>query len=168
MAHLVWLQLDLFSYRPTAVKENSTGPRLCGLTDAQRDRRTGPQWLKSVNAYLEFCAGHSWRRLSDPAHRNDAHRLVYLDAQRIVTTALFAPEPLAEPLPAQDTPHVRAVNTRAAQLASKPRAALVSELLSRNPSLTDRRILEHLPRPKLARMVIDAREQNRAALMVTA
>jgi hypothetical protein len=52
-------------------------------------------------------------------------------------------------------------------LASKPRAALVDELMI-DPLYTNRRLLSHLSRQKLARMVLQSRERLAAIPMESA
>jgi len=68
------------------------------MTDAERDRRSGVQWLRSVRSYLEFRGGESWRRLSDPEQRWHPERLVYLDGIRAITTILAGGLPFPENL----------------------------------------------------------------------
>jgi hypothetical protein len=74
--HLVAYQLELFNHRPSPGAHNG---QMQTEGDAERDRRTGAQWLRAILGYLEFRMGNSWRRLSDPAQRWAPERTYYLE-----------------------------------------------------------------------------------------
>jgi hypothetical protein len=57
---------------------------------------------------------------------------------------------------------VAPVDPREPALNLKPRAVLVDELMRLDRTFTDRKILIHLPRPKLARMLICAMDAQPA------
>lgn len=147
MLRPVWLQLDLFPHRRSPVDFRS-------VKDAERDSRSSGQWLKAILSYLEFGTGDGWRRLSDPAQRNSPERLWYLNGIRAVRTILSGaplPKPFLIPQPLPEDARVR-------QLSALPRPQLVQELMLANPSLTDKKILLHLSRPKLARLLLAAQD----------
>lgn len=132
--------------------------------DAERDRRNGRQWLKSAIAYCDFQAGGSWRRLSDPSQRNSSWRRWYLDGLRTLTDILSTPEdagkiqvalpvlnPAPEPLPGES------------DLMALARRDLAAALVAESSVYTDYKLLSHLPRPKLARMLAQVRVDAAAA-----
>jgi hypothetical protein len=122
------------------------------MDDAERDRRSAGQWLRSVRAYLEFTAGTAWRRSSD---RSNPEYRCCVDAIRALNGLDLAASPppsrIAITLQTAEAIHVAA-------LAARPRAELVEELMNLNQALTDRRILLHLQSHKLASMLLDARQ----------
>ena len=63
------------------------------MSDRERDRRTGGQWLRAVKAYLEFGAGSAWRRLSDPEQRDSPERNWYLGGIRTMNGIPAVPNP---------------------------------------------------------------------------
>ncbi len=86
--------------------------------------------------------------------RQSPERWEYLSAVRLVESLrYFNPGPQAVLSVSSPSPK--------SKLASKPRAWLVDELMRADASLTDRRILSHLGRPKLAAMVEQARRSQR-------
>lgn len=115
------------------------------MDDPERDRRTGPQWLRSTLAYLEFRAGSSWRR-----DRWQPERLYYLDGIRAIHSLLIATSPL--PFLCELNPD----ELRAERLCVYGRAELVRRLLLIRADLTDRRLLSRFGRLKLARMIVAA------------
>lgn len=142
----VQYQLSLFQWRSVADS---------WYMGSDRDGRTSDQWLRSVGAYLEWRAGECWRNLARPEHRNSLERWEYLAAARLVDDVRHGePQrmalalPVLSPLPSPSRAEIR--------LALEPRAALVERLMRVNPSLTDKRLLSHLSRPKLAQMICSA------------
>jgi hypothetical protein len=131
------------------------------MTDAERDRRSGLQWLRSILSYLEFSSGQAWRRLSDPEQRWHPERLWYLDGIRAVQTLLASPTPT-------QTFEKKTDDVRIGRLVAMGRGWLATELWRANPSLTDLRILLRLRPAKLARILIEARDRQAAALRPTA
>ena len=147
-------QLSLFPWRPES-----------DLKSVERhDSRTPDQLIRSVIAYLEWRAGESWRNLTFRADRNDQDRWDYLDAVRLVAKMRYA-EPrrpqlvLPGPVTAFRSPNTKQVR----ELACRPRACLVDRLMRADPSLTDRKILMHLGRLKLAGMLA-VRSESRSRL----
>ena len=124
------------------------------MEDAERDRRSAGQWLRSIKAYLEFTAGTAWRRSAD---RFNPEYRCYIDAIRALN-GLDLNLPVS-PFPSRITITPRTVESvHIAALAARPRAELVEELMILNPALTDRRILLHLQSSKLVQMLLDARQ----------
>lgn len=155
---LVWRQLDLFL--PGEIPQRPRSDNPC-MSDEQRSLRTGGQWLRAINAYLNWRTGDSWRRPSDPRQRWDPERLEYLDAIRLLNGIGLASVPT---LSANEIP-VRVftqTDIEVANLAANSRAWLVCELMRVDPSLCNRKILLHLQRPKLARMLLGARSKASA------
>lgn len=161
MLRAVHYQLSLFivgnGYSPAPVP-------LAG--DGERDSRTGRQWLQSALDYCLWRAGEGWRRLSSRAERESAERWHYLNAARLISTILASgaansqrgPRVVAPTLPPLFPEHVP--DKTETKLAQMPRAELVSALLEIDATLTDRRILSHFTRAKLARML---RERQKLA-----
>jgi hypothetical protein len=133
------------------------------MNDEARDRRTGGQWLRSVRAYLEFRSGDSWRRGED---RNAPERWYYIDGLRTLN-GIGQEQRYALPLCIRITPQTTR-DIQLSTLASHPAKKLVDELMSLNPALTNRHILMHLARLKLARMLVDLRAATPVALERTA
>jgi hypothetical protein len=126
---------------------------LLGMEDLERDHRTPGQWLRSIQAYLEFMAGNAWRH---PANRSNPTHVYYINAMRTLNG--LAPNRIALPRNITMTPKtVRDIQIAA--LAARDRSSLVSELMAADANLTDRKILSHLEKHKLARMILDARER---------
>ena len=144
----VWLQLCLFHdcRHASACPEART---FASVNDQERDRRSGGQWLRSIRAYLNFRAGCSWRRLGSPQDRNSPEYSWYIGGIRTlngIEAGANQPHPM------------RVVNRPSASspLCTQSRESLVATLMAHRPDLTDKKILSHLPRPKLARMVEEA------------
>ena len=152
MLRPVWYQLSLF---PGLVPRH-----YAPVSKSERDERTGPQWIRAVISYLEFSSGDAWRRLSDPLRRFSPERQWYLGGLR---TMNGIQSPIPQPRPHLVTPKIEPgpEAIAIAKLCLEPRLALADELLLLRPELTDRRLLSHLPRPKLARMVLSARQAGR-------
>jgi hypothetical protein len=130
------------------------------MDDEERDRRTASQWLRSINAYLEFRAGTAWRRCGDRFH---PERLWYVNGIRYLNGLDLVPAvPLAT---AEAAPNTIAITTteslQIAALSAWPRIDLVLELMRIDSALTDRRLLLHLQIPKLARMLYERRILSR-------
>lgn len=128
-----------------------------------RENRSGKQWVESVIGYCEWRAGNPWRRLSDPAQRNDPERWDYLDASRLIHQKFYAPEqpaglhfslPVLNPAPSPLPQEL--------ELAELPRKTLVDALLRENSKLSDRKILMSFKRSKLARMLAQVRVHAKA------
>jgi hypothetical protein len=139
----VWLQLDLFPHSAEHLIQRAD---LRPMNDSERDKRSGSQWRRSIEAYLTWRAGEAWRRSSD---RNSSERWYYLDAVRLLNGIGFVP--LASPTPIS----CRALTPATDSLPSS--TALVNELMQLRPELSARRTLMHFQRVKLARMVEEAR-----------
>ena len=155
MLRSLWLRLH-----PPITDTAPPPVRRYSLNNDERDKRTGSQWLRSTLSYLEFRAGLGWRSMSD---RWNQDRLDYLAAICQVQDVMNAP------LPCVDETHAAELeNSGVKEQPGRSRLSMADELLRLDPSLTDKKILLHLPRPKLARMVADARENRRAALGVCA
>jgi hypothetical protein len=153
---LVRSQLDLFTHGARAL--NARGPSLWKMSDRERDRRTGGQWLRAVKAYLEFGAGSAWRRLSDPEQRNSPVRDWYLGGIRTLN-GIPARGPLAQDgVEAKAAAPPRASSSPVARLmATRSRGWIVDELLRVNPALTDKKLLLRLSHLKLSGMLVTAR-----------
>ncbi len=138
------------------------------------ERRTGSQWLRSIAAYLDYKTGDSWRRLSDPQHRWDPDRLWYLNGIQLVRSFLADTSgEIGIVLPPLTPARLQSLeektnDLRAAKLALLPRVELVDKLLRADASLSDRKLLMGLSRPKLARMLVAAQDANAEALERTA
>jgi hypothetical protein len=156
------VQLSLFPWRPL------WEPARLGRD--KQDRRTPDQWIRSVLAYLDWRSGDSWRPLSVRTERENSERWAYLEARRIVQSVRYASEPspvgLHVALPVLNP--ARRVAPLEAKWAAKPRAEIVAALMAASPALTDHKILSHLPRPKLAKMLCDALAAKPARLERTA
>lgn len=126
--------------------------------EQERDRRSGPQWLKSISDYLKWRAGMAWRRSSD---RSNPNRLWYLNGVRCVQDVMYAPaESLQLVLPCIDG--VACISEFERGLAALGRSVLVDRLMAASPLFTDRRRLSFLPKMKLARMLARALEERDA------
>lgn len=125
-----------------------------------RANRTPDQIIRSVISYLEWRAGESWLNFSDRSQRFDQDRLDYLEALRVVQTARYS-EPLKPFLPLPALPTSPSPSKQEQALAGRSRAWLVDELVRADGRLTDRRLLSHLGRPKLAHMLCEARARVR-------
>jgi len=140
--------------------------------DSPREKRDRSQWLRAITAYLNFQSGDAWRRLSDPAQRWDPDRLWYQNglyclanflADTNGSIALVTPSPKTPRTIEEQTDDLRAV-----KLQARPRADLVTALMRADSKLTDRKILMHLSRLKLARMLVAAQNANSDSLERTA
>lgn len=151
MLRLLWFQLDLFQSEPLHAEVQA-------MEDSERDRRSGPQWLKAVRSYLQFQSGDSWRRLSDPLQRNSPERIWYLNGIRRLNS-LGAGHCAALPTRLLEK---KTDDLRAAKFALLPRVELVDRLLRADASLSNRRLLMHLSRRKLATMLIAASDRAAA------
>lgn len=161
-------QLDLFTHGALALERRGSC-RYWTMSDLERDRRSGGQWLRAVNAYLEFGAGSAWRRLSDPKQRNSPERDWYLGGIRTIngiparvrndskTLHIVAKSPQrAAPPRAQASPVAKL-------MAAKSRGWIVAELLRVDPNLSDKKLLLRLSHIKLATMLTTARSRQRGA-----
>jgi len=59
---------------------------MADMTDAERDERSGDEWLHSVLSYLNFRAGCDWRELHRAGQRSNPVRWYYLDAIRLINS----------------------------------------------------------------------------------
>lgn len=133
------------------------------------DGRSGRQWLESAIAYCHWRSGNAWRRLSTSAERWAPERGAYLDAERLLTDVLREPD---EP----NIIHALLPDLRAAapvlagevEYRSWRRDVLARALIQENPSYSDFKLLSHLPRPKLARMLAETRLNAVVAARLTA
>lgn len=82
---------------------------LFDLSDAERDARSGDQWLLSIRSYLEWRAGKSWRQIHRKGERWNSLRWHYLGGIRLLNEIRYQPEPgpaLALPLIQQRKRHL--------------------------------------------------------------
>lgn len=141
--------------------------------DTDRDCRDGRQWLKAIRGYLYWRAGEDWRRIGSTDRWNTA-RWEYLDAAKLITDIMLSRRLLSPEKSAQAEIDANAqadldimrgaplpLTLNESQLTNKNRASLVSELMN-DPLYTDSRLLAHLPKRKLARMVMQSRERKAA------
>lgn len=142
----VWFQPSLFPEL-----EVRCGCRLEGMEDSERDRRTGGQWLRSINSYLEFMAGSAWRRSEDRFSSPD--RKYYIDGIRLLNG--IGREPMYAASLQVVLPRT-VLDIHLSALAGNGRAWLVDALMRVNPSLTSRKLLMGLANLKLARMLTAA------------
>jgi hypothetical protein len=163
---LVLPQRDLFTHGALALEKRGPG-RYWTMSDRERDRRTGGQWLRAVTAYLDFGAGSAWRRLSDPEQRNSPERDWYLGGIRTMngiparvrsdlkTLHIVAKNPQRAASPrAQASPVAKL-------MAARSRGWIVAELLRVDPNLSDKKLLLGLSHIKLATMLTTARSRQR-------
>lgn len=148
-------------------------PPLVGSGDEEnaKAKRDGRQWLLSIRAYLEQRAGLGWRKLHRAGERWNPIFLDYEQAARTITDILSTrlnlnpAESASDAAVQADLDIVRGapipLSLAEKTLTEKPRAALVDELM-RDPLYTSRRLLDHLPKRKLARMVTQSRERRAA------
>ena len=130
------------------------------------DDRTGTQWIKAAIAYCNYRAGDGWRDLTDQTQRNDEKRWYYIEGARALTSLLLDPVTPKRPVPALAPLGETLASPSPFQLELARRfnrAELVARLMAADPSLTDRRLLSHFTKLKLAGMVIQA-EQSAFAL----
>ena len=136
--------------------------------DSQKEKRDRSQWLRAITAYLNFQSGDAWRRLSDPGQRWDPDRLWYQNGLYCLTNFLAdTTGSIALVTPSPKTPRTIEEQTddlRALKLQALPRASLVALLIRADLKLTDRKILMHLSRSKLARMLVAAQNANADSL----
>lgn len=117
--------------------------------------RIGPEILQSAIDYCVWRSGRGRHRMSFDEWRRSADRCDYLDAARLLSGLLHEPDrvgiaealPVLNPAPPAD-PHIP-------ELAALPVAKLVSRLMAADPRLTDKKILSHLSRRKLATMLCE-------------
>ena len=64
--------------------------RVPQMTDAERDERSGGEWISSTLHYLEFLAGTPWRKLHRAGQRSNPVRSHYLDVYRLLNNAWLA------------------------------------------------------------------------------
>jgi len=151
MLRPIWLQIDLFEHSPFPVDSPCME-----MSDEERDSRSCAQWRRSISDYLIQRAGLNWRRESD---RNNPVRQYYLDGLRTMDGSLHL-------VPATQRPRITKKtiqDIRLGSLASWPVARLVDELMRLDSHLTDRRILSHLSKLKLAQMLMDRRDARAAS-----
>jgi hypothetical protein len=134
-------QLSLFEWREWRAVFDAAA-----MGPARPAERTPGQLLKSAEAYCVWRAGLSWRPSSD---RWDLDRVAYLEAAGILRDVVFRETGPQLALPSLVVPPT----PLEIRLAARPRACLIDDLLRADPSLTDRKLLSHLPRKKLARML---------------
>jgi hypothetical protein len=150
----VWLQGELFPELAAAAQD----AEMRSMDDSERYRRTGRQWIKAVNSYLEFMTGDAWRRGSE---RNSPERWYYLDAIRWLN-GIGREVVLPSSRTISITPRT-ARDIRISSLASWPVAKLINELMRLNPCLTNRKLITHFTKVKLAQMLVEARAASRQA-----
>ena len=119
------------------------------MSQPDRDRRTGLQWLDSAIAYCEWRSGRCWRKRWIPEQHLALERDDYVLAIRLLTHLRYSPESTASPDPVPSPE-----NPRIAELAAATRAWLVDRLMQLDPQLTDRNLLLHFRREKLAAMLL--------------
>jgi len=112
--------------------------------------RAPDQILRSVIAYCLWRAGESWRNPSSADNRRNEDRLAYVEAIRVINRVRYSPVGEAELVPGKSEP---APCSQKKAIDSRPRLQLAADLIAADPSLTDQRLLSHLPRHKLAAML---------------
>lgn len=127
----------------------------CGCPDcvamARMLRRDGSDIVRSAVIFCEWRAARGRHGQLTRQERFDAERLWYLGGVRTMTDALYGmPEP--EPPP----PGRPTSDPRETPLCALSVASLVSRLMALYPHLTDKKLLSHFTRAKLARMVVCA------------
>jgi len=105
--------------------------------------------------------------MSDPVQRWSPEREWYLNGIRCLN-GIGRPDFIA----AEDRPRLTTIKTAEAihleKLTAMPRAWLVDELMRSNPVYTNRKLIAHFTRIKLALLLMEARENCAAALERTA
>jgi hypothetical protein len=86
------LELGRFSISQSCTFPRSKG-RVCELSDAERDERSGDEWLLSAMDYCDFRAGVAWRKLHRTGQRSNPTRSYYLDGIRLLSTVRSAVAP---------------------------------------------------------------------------
>lgn len=163
MLQAVWIQRD-FDFIPLHDELPATGEP---VDDSEKDRRTGRQWIDEAKAYLQFMEGKAERLNHD---RWDPLRWWYLDGVRFLNDWGYGYN-------AEDElrhPHSKTVrithrtmhDIRIASLASWPVSKLDDELMRLKPSTyTNRKLISHFTKVKLAEMVLKARAEQKAAAL---
>jgi hypothetical protein len=83
----------------SVVTEVTTCIHVCRLTyplmsDAERDERTGDQWIASAIAYLNFNAGDTWRKLHRSGERYNETRWYFKSAANLINQLRYSsPKP---------------------------------------------------------------------------
>jgi hypothetical protein len=94
------LSLQFESAAPTALspkRRYTRKPKSHEMTDAERDARTGPEWIDAAKGYLDYRMGRRWRRLGRALQRYNSTRWYYLDGWRLVNELNWAAKPCACP-----------------------------------------------------------------------
>lgn len=131
---------------------------------AEVDGRTGLQWLKAAIAHCDCHAGTAWRRLSDPRQRYAPERLFWLEVIRLLTDVLLADPQEIRLHSASPLLHpIRHELSGEPEYRTWRRDSLARALVNENSKFTDAKLLSHLPKPKLARMLAETRLAARNA-----
>ena len=131
------------------------------MIDLQREKRSGDQWIRSILDYCYWRAGDCWRNLTFRDQRMSPQRWDYLRAARLVSGLRYYVPPAIElVLPA--LPSLEPSPPKISQFDLLSRPQLVDALLDADPSLSDRKLLSHLARTKLAAMLARALEARPA------
>lgn len=92
--------MQVLVHRVQQFLSSESSPKLVGpgmdMTDAERDLRTGDQWLLSVVQYLEFRSGKAWRKLNRADERWNAVRCHYLDGVRLLSSLRYLSVPACD------------------------------------------------------------------------
>jgi hypothetical protein len=145
-----------------SARERTLASHTLDTAQPVRDR-SAKDIIQSAMEYCQWRASHGRRGLLSAAQRFDPDRVWYLNGFATLRDHLYKPEepkglhvalPVLHPAPS--------IDPRAAKLCDKPRAWLVEELLSANPKLSNRKLLLHLGKLKLATMLVDAMDANDA------
>lgn len=81
------------SWSGSSLRQVGTPSLKSEFSDAERDLRSGDQWLQSAIAYLEFRSGKAWRKIYRADQRWNATRWYYLDAIRLLGGLRLLPAP---------------------------------------------------------------------------
>lgn len=143
LAHLLWRL-----YQKTRVESPSYLSEDWGWTCANVSKR-----LRNAISYCDYQAGRTRGRA--PRWNPDADW--YISGLRLLRAALagdLEPSRLQIALPVLHPSPSPTIQEK--ELAEQPRLWLVSELLKADSRYTDKKLLSHLPRPKLAHMLAEA------------
>lgn len=144
---------------------NAACERIAARVD-EVDGRDAHSWLASAIAYCDWRGGRfeGSRAWADRNLRDEVDKDGYLGAVRLLKTALNTPDSSPMGLAAPVLSAAPAATPEELELEKRARPALVAELLSLRPELAaGRKSLAKFKRPKLARMVSEARAAAAAA-----
>lgn len=104
---LLYLECQLtfsFDSAPAlAPRSRKYKPQSFEMSDAERDARSGMEWIDSVKSYLNFRMGRDWRRLNRVGQRYNETRWYYLDGLRLLNQLRDEPSHTFAYLPEETT-----------------------------------------------------------------